>query len=63
MSDTEEQATQMYPESDITYGYQAVREAFVAGGQMALQSSRSDALWEADYLRSMYPETGRDGWL
>lgn len=63
MSDAEEQAAQMYPESDITYGYQAVREAFVAGWQMAFQSARSYARWEADYLRSMYPETGRDGWL
>lgn len=62
MSEAEEQAEQMYPESDITYGVYAVREAFVAGWQMALQSARSDALWEADYLQSMYPETGRDGW-
>lgn len=63
MSEAEEQASQMYPESDITYGVYAVREAFVAGWQMALQSARSDALWEADCLRSMYPEIERDGWL
>lgn len=35
MSKAEEIAEQMYPESDTTYGYAAVQEAYIAGYQRA----------------------------
>lgn len=43
----EERAAEMYPESDMTYGYQAVREAFEYGWQAALSDAAApEPEWE-----------------
>lgn len=48
MNKAEEIAAQMYPESDTTYGYAAVQEAYIAGYQRA--SGTTEELEEENRL-------------